>query len=185
MIRYILKLLTLSFLFVFPFIGSAEDAVPSPESVQELMNLTEVYQEYQETRQWLQDIYTKANERKFRYYPDAENKKEILDKLSSLIEDFISKEFPWEQFQSTYFKTIREVFTQEEVDVMLAFYGSEIGKRIIRKSDHLTQRVKADLMDSLRPKLTELSEKAQKIILDTSGESEILVEQAAGGDAAR
>ena len=64
----------------------------------------------------------------------------------------------WERLQPLYRDLYRETFSAEEIDAMIAFYGSPAGQSARGKMPALAQRTDAELRKRLQPMLQELQD---------------------------
>ena len=101
--------------------------------------------------------------------PTTEEQK-ILNKFSANANKIIGNAMTMERFKPLYLKHYGQVFTQEEVDGMNAFYQSSAGKAMITKMPQLTQ----SLMDATPELLAPMNDQIRQAAQDMATELEAL-----------
>lgn len=90
--------------------------------------------------------------------PNPEQQK-ILDGMRAKVVSLLKAEMQWETLEPTFLEVYRRTFTQQEVDGMIAFYGSRIGQSVVSKMPLAVQQstqIMQEKMKVLLPKIQEL-----------------------------
>jgi hypothetical protein len=91
--------------------------------------------------------------------PVSDEQQKILDDMRAEAKRLIAETLTWEKMEPMFIANYRSTFTQPEIDGMLKFYRSDIGRAVIAKlplvMSHAMQNVQ-DLMKDLVPKLQQL-----------------------------
>ena len=74
--------------------------------------------------------------------------------------DLLKQEMSWEKMKPDYVKLYDELFTEEELDGIVAFYRSPAGQAMTKKMPQLVQRS----MQMSQQKMTEIMPKIKQII---------------------
>ncbi len=74
---------------------------------------------------------------------------EFLDKMQAKIVLMAKEEMRWEKWEPVMMRIYRESLTQEEVDGLIAFYGSPAGKALVSKMPLITKSVMAEVQPVL------------------------------------
>lgn len=95
--------------------------------------------------------------------PNAESEKvaSLQEKIMSIVTGALS----WEKIREDYISLYAEIFTEEELEGILAFYKSPVGKKFIEKQPELMEKsmqINQKQMEILMPKLQELTQDAIK-----------------------
>ena len=96
--------------------------------------------------------------------------KSITPKQQQIIEDMqhkevalIKQEMTWEKLEPLYIKVYQDAFTQEEIDGILAFYGTPAGQALIKKMPDVLKKSTMEMqtrMNALVPQLQKIQQDA-------------------------
>jgi uncharacterized protein len=75
-------------------------------------------------------------------------------------------ELAFDKVKDIYVKAYRETFTQEEVDGLIAFYKSPVGKAYAEKVPVVMQRAGAEMQSRLGPMVQKLNMMQQEFLKD-------------------
>jgi hypothetical protein len=101
--------------------------------------------------------------------PSTEEQK-VLNKFSANANKIIGNSLTLERFKPLYLKHYGQVFSQEEVDGMNAFYQSAAGKAMVTKMPQLMQ----SLMDATPELLAPMNDQIRQAAQDMATELEAL-----------
>lgn len=62
----------------------------------------------------------------------------------NVLKDLITPEAK-QAVRNTLLKNVREIYTQEEIDGMIAFYGSPVGQAVVAKNPHLIKKSMSEI----------------------------------------
>lgn len=135
-----LALLMVTFL---PLLAQAQAQTPSDASIDTLFKVTDVEATLKASLadademaknmlvNMLQDMGTELNEAQQKVVGDG------VDKMMIVWTDM----FGWDALKPSMVKVYKELYTQEEVDAMIEFYQTPVGRSIISKQAQATKRV--------------------------------------------
>jgi hypothetical protein len=83
------------------------------------------------------------------------------EKLNKSMMELITREFSWEKLKDPFISIYAESFTAEELDAMIKFYESPIGKKLLEKQPEMAQKT-MQLMQKIMMKLMPEMEKMAK-----------------------
>jgi len=88
------------------------------------------------------------------------------DEFTRRMRPILAEELGWERLKALYSDIYREAFSQEEVDGLIAFYQSPIGRVVIEKMPIVMQRTMAETQRRMGP----LTEKIRRAVQETLDE---------------
>jgi hypothetical protein len=97
--------------------------------------------------------------------PTAEQRAEV-EKFQKKIMGIMRDELAFDKVKDIYVKAYRETFTQEEVDGLIAFYKSPVGKAYAEKVPVVMQRAGAAMQSRLGPMVQKLNMMQQEFLKD-------------------
>ncbi len=131
-------LLALALLFCSPA-AFAADTAPSEASLRDLLELTRA-------RDTLDTMLTQMDEvmkTTMRQATDGQQlnqaQRELIDQMSTEFVALFKEEMVWDKLEPDMLEVYRTSFTQAEVDGMLDFYRSNVGKAVIDKMPVVVQ----------------------------------------------
>ena len=84
-----------------------------------------------------------------------------MEELNRLMMDLVTRELNWEKLKAPITNIYAESFTVEELEAMIKFYESPIGKKLLAKQPEMQQKT-MQLMQSVMMKLMPEMEKVAK-----------------------
>jgi uncharacterized protein len=75
----------------------------------------------------------------------------VVDALPAKFAAIAREELSFDKLRATIVPVYRETFTQEEVDGMIAFYSSPIGRSVVDKLPVVTQKIQAQMQPLMPP----------------------------------
>ncbi|MEY5025717.1 MAG: hypothetical protein RLZZ244_1245, partial [Verrucomicrobiota bacterium] len=98
----------------------------------------------------------------------SEKDKQIIERYKSSMLSAMQEELMWSKLEPTFLKIYQDLFTQEEMDQILAFYRSPAGKALVAKQPEIASK-SMQLMQGLMPALLA---KIDKLAKDLTSELE-------------
>lgn len=149
--KHFISAFALSIIAVF-----ANAQTPSDESIRSLLALTKA-------ESLLNDMYA-AMEPAMRQGMDlaasgkelTPEQKKVMDRFSHRIGEVMRTEMGWEKIEPFLIRIHRETFKQSEVDGLIEFYSSPVGRSYISKMPGVTQKTVMEtqkLMQQAMPKI--------------------------------
>jgi hypothetical protein len=135
----------------------ANAAVPTPQSIEKMLTLTQAEKILDAIKpQMTAMVKASVDQALKNQKPNAEVRKVLDDYLDESMA-IMNTELTMERLMPLYLQTYASVYTQEEIDGMIAFYQSPAGKSMIAKTPQLTQ----SLMTGMQPLMVPMTEKIQ------------------------
>lgn len=115
--------------------------IPSDESLEKLMIVQQFDKSLEDSNKQAQGLLIQTLQKNFATMPKNQNlTPEQNVKLQQLIQNFIQDALKEQnspesrlKFKNAFISSAKATYTQQEVDAMIAFYGSPIGQQIINK----------------------------------------------------
>lgn len=131
-------------------------AAPTDESIEKLLTATQ-------SEKMIDQVYSQMDE----YYKAGVSKgmggdemtplqKKRVDVIGVRLMSFMKENYSWETIKGDVIKIYRDQFSQEEVDGMVAFYESPVGKSVAGKLPQVMEKSMAlsmERMADIQPKL--------------------------------
>jgi len=157
---------TLLLLAVLTFPFSTPAAPPSDQSIYKLLQLTKVDWQMDSVLAQM-DGAMKANmQRLTQGKPLSADEQAILDKQQAKMAGIMREELSWDKVKDQYVQTYREMFSQEEVNGLIAFYQTPVGQSLVSKRPELTKRT----MTILQQRMAPVMQRIQKMSEETAAE---------------
>jgi hypothetical protein len=161
---------------IFPSNAYADD-VSRREKVEQLFKLTHLEQTY---GQIMTQVMAQTQQVTKQMFPDGAmtdaQKKELADfnnRATALVENSIS----WESMKPEYVKLYADVYTEDELDGIIAFYSSPVGQAMLTKTPALLKASSEIAMN----RMTEIQPKMRQLIEDFSKQVQVQAEQKGTG----
>lgn len=156
------KLLTataMSIALFQPHTGMAATATEA--SVKELLQVTESEQMMDHMNAQMQNIISQSIQQVQQQQGQAlsDVQVEVVHKYSKKMADVMSKGMKWSDLEPAMVKIYQDNFTQEDINGLIAFYKTPLGKTTIEKMPVVMQQSMAvgqDAMMKVTPELTEV-----------------------------
>jgi len=98
--------------------------------------------------------------------PLSADEQATLDKQQAKMSAILKEELSWDKVKDQYVQTYREMFSQEEIDGLIAFYQTPVGQSLVSKQPELTNRT----MTILQQRMAPVMQRIQKMSADTAME---------------
>lgn len=157
---------TLLLLAVLTFSLSAPAAPPSDKSINQLLQLTKVDQQADFVFTQMEDAMRAGIQRAAKGKTLNAEERAILDRQQAKMAGIMKEELSWEKMKDQYVQVYRETFSQEEIDGLIAFFQTPVGRSFVSKQPDLTKRTMTIMQQHMEP----LKQKLQKISEETNAE---------------
>jgi hypothetical protein len=145
-------------------------ATPSPQSIEKLLSLTQAEKMLDSMKAQLDKPIQLTQKNAMKGRPPSPEEQKVLNKFSANANKIIGNAMTMERFKPLYIKHYGQVFSQEEVDGMIAFYQSPAGKAMVTKMPQLMQ----SLMDATPEMLTPMNDQIRQAAQDMATELEAM-----------
>jgi hypothetical protein len=152
--------MTKRILVALVFVGSAflaNAAVPTPQSIEKMLALTQAEKILDALKPQMTAMIKASMDQMLKDRKPSAEERKILDTYAEESMDVVNKELTMDRLIPLYVQVYASHFTQEEVDGMIAFYESPVGKSMVAKTPQVMQGV----MAGMQPLMAPMSEKIQ------------------------
>ena len=155
-------LYSLAFGCLFSVTAYAE--TPSSASIEQLINITDSKQQYEQELQYSEQSYNDMmqqlidSQKNYLAKKDQEKFKTLQKEMLALM----MKESQWEHIKPTMIQIFQEVYTQEEVNSMIEYYKTPIGRSILKKMPLVTEKNNAFLQQQMEKFMPQFIEQLQQ-----------------------
>ena len=129
----------LFFVTVLTFISSNVFAGASKKSVEELIKVMELKDQYTESRKMMSDIQIK-------YIDSNKNIAATFQTIQKLKDKYLS----WDIVKADFIKVYSEAFTEEEIKGLINFYKTPLGQKLVEKQPEIAQKISKLIMERSR-----------------------------------
>ncbi len=105
--------------------------------------------------------------------PLSEADQKAIQDFSGKVMSLIRDNFGWEKMKPTYIELYASAYTEEEVDGILAFYRSPVGRSMLAKTPELlakSMQIASTRMQALQPQMRDLMDGFAKQIAAEHGD---------------
>lgn len=134
-------------------------AAPSEESLGKLLAVMEVQSQTEGIIKQVDEVIRVNAEKALNGKKLNTSQQAIFDDTRAKLAVLFKQEISWTSMEPVYRKAYRDSFSQEEVDGMIVFYQTPVGKAVVRKQPAVTQAT----MASMQAKMAALMPQVQRI----------------------
>jgi hypothetical protein len=143
--------------------ASQSEPKPSEESVQRLLEVTQVKQVLQTVSDQMDANYAAMVKRELggqeALTPEQQKSIETRRKAAT---DMIRKLLSWDSMDALYLKVYQETFSQTEIDGMLEFYSTPTGQAVIAKLPLVAKNAMSEMQQRVQQMMPKLQEMAKE-----------------------
>jgi hypothetical protein len=146
-------------------LGQANAAPPSTESIDRLLALTKTESVMESMYGSIEQIMRQAMIQAVGDKPLSAEQKRAIELVPSKFVAVMRTEFTWAVMKPRYVQLYQETFEQEEIDGLIAFYGSPVGQAFTNKMPIVMQKsmnLAQTQLRSLLPKIRQATDEALK-----------------------
>ncbi len=157
-------------LVAFVLFASAAHAEPaSPASIDALLKATRAEAMMEGMLVNVDQLMRQSMAKALEGPPLNAEQQRVLDAMTARMMKVMRDELAWSTMRPLYTQIYQETFTQEDIDGLLAFYGSSAGQAfvakmpvVMQKSMALTQARMGPLMEKMKAAMQEAVEEAKR-----------------------
>ena len=161
-----LRSFALALIAVCCFPAFSADLMPSEESIRELLAVTQVRKQIDGVMTHVEGLMNTAMQQMLSGRPVTPDQRRIMESMQSKGMALLREELSWESYEPFFVAIYQQHLTQEEVNGMLGFYKSPLGRAVIDKMPVLMQVSAAESQKRMGP----LMEKIKRLSQETYGE---------------
>jgi uncharacterized protein len=164
------KMFVMVVLLGMVFTGYAADVKVSDNTalVKELMKVTKVEEQMQRSMQMVKQMQKNMISKMTKNIADREAAIRVQQKSF----DLVMKELSWEKLQGEFIKVYAEVFTAKELQGMVTFYRSELGRTIINKMPLLQQKLMPVMQQKMMKIIPKLKKAVEKLVAEEKAKAD-------------
>jgi hypothetical protein len=98
--------------------------------------------------------------------PLSTDEQAMLDKQQAKMSAILKEELSWEKVKDQYVHAYREMFSQEEIDGLIAFYQTPAGQSLVSKQPELTKRTITILQQRMAPVMQRIQKMSEEAALE-------------------
>jgi len=171
------KLLLATSLALAPLFATAQTTAPTDASLEQLLVVTHADQlmtsVQKQTRASLKPMFDQAVEQIAAEHPEKrEHVTQVFAKFMNTTMDSVEAELSWAALKPMTLEVYRSTFSQEEVNAMIAFYGSPTGQSVIAKMPLASQKSAQLVQQRLGPVMQRVMYQAQLMAAALQAEPE-------------
>ena len=145
---------------------SAYAAQPSAESIETLLSITRVEALLDSVYSNTEQVMRQAMSQSMAGKTLTPEQKRFLDTAPKRFADVMRDELSWASLKPMYVQIYQESFTQEEIDGLIAFYGTPTGQATINKMPVVMQKSMAGIQTRMQPFLEKMRTAIDQAIKD-------------------
>jgi hypothetical protein len=129
--------------------------------VEELLIQMQIPKSVENTRARMKELYVQQA----RSIKVSEENKDIVETFINGMSEVITNEFEWERVKENYIDTFSTTFSEQEIEQLLQFYKSDVGKMYAGKLQTLTEKqmkVGERIAQTIQPKILGLQNEMVK-----------------------
>lgn len=156
------------FIFIVFFLAPAGSAVAAPPSEashrETALELVEIVTKniYDETLSLLENMIQQQLAEEFKDLPPE--KRAAADAVQSETIEWLREFFSWERIRELYAGIYMEVFTEEEMRELIAFYQTPLGQKVLAKTPELVEKSFEKTQALLSQEIPKLQERLERKI---------------------
>jgi hypothetical protein len=157
---------TLLLLAVLTFCLSTRAAPPSDQSVNQLLQLTKVDRQMDSVLAQMEGAMKASLQQLTKGRVLSAEEQATLDQQQAKMAAIMKEELSWDKVKDQYVRAYREMFSQEEVDGLIAFYQTPVGQSLMNKQPELANRTMAILQQRMAPVMQRIQKMSEEAALE-------------------
>lgn len=94
----------------------------------------------------------------------SEEQRRLLDTASARLADLMRSELSWDKLKPIYAAVYQETFDQDEIDGLIAFYRTPVGRSFVEKMPAVMQRSMAVMQVQMREMLPKIRQAMEEVL---------------------
>jgi hypothetical protein len=135
-------------------------AQPTDESINKLIDASNATQAIKSMKQQVDNLLKNTIHDATNGKPASADEQKIFDGFQQRVKDIVLKQFDEDKMRAMYLPIYREVYTQDEIDQMIAFYESPTGKMFASKTPVVVQKTMSVMQQQMGPMMQEMQQAA-------------------------
>ena len=143
--------------------AKAADVPASDASVRELIQVTRVQDLLKTTSEEMNGYMAEAMDEALEGAEVSKEQRQIIDEMRAKIQNLFKETLSWKEFEPLVLDVYKRTFNQREVDGMVAFYKTEVGKAVVDKMPLVT----TNTMEAMQGRMAQILPALQKLQEET------------------
>lgn len=135
-------------------------APPTDESINKLIEVSNATQAIKGVQQQVDAMLKSTVRDATKGQPVSPDEQKVFDTFQERVREIVLKQLDENKFKAMYVPVYREVYTQDEVDQMIAFYESPTGKMFSSKMPIIVQKSMGIMQQQMGPMMQEMQQAA-------------------------
>ena len=149
------------------FSSSAVAEAPTPESVANLLTAIHAEKVVDVLFQNIESMMRKSMSQALQGKASTEQNKKFFDSYMPKIMLIMRDELSWERMKPLYVQVYSETFSQEEIDGLIRFYDSDVGRSYVSKLPVVMEKTMAISQQQMQPMMQRLQDALQQAIAES------------------
>jgi hypothetical protein len=130
-----------------------------------LLQLTKVDRQMDSVCAQMEGAMKASLQRLTKSRPLSAEEQATLDQQQAKMSAILKEELSWDKVKDQYVRAYREMFSQEEIDGLIAFYQTPAGQSLMNKQPELTNRTMAILQQRMAPVMQRIQKMSEEAAL--------------------
>jgi hypothetical protein len=157
---------------IFTLPAFAVDSRPSDASIRQLLAITQARKLVDGIMAQMDGMMKNTMQQAMHGHPVTPDQQKIIDGMQARTVALLRQELSWDNMEPMYIGLYSGIFTQEEVDGMLAFYKTPSGQAVIRKMPVLMQNTMAEVQKRMVPLMQKMQALEQETLAELKASQE-------------
>jgi uncharacterized protein len=161
-------------LAVSTFCLSTSAAPPSDKSINQLLQLTKIDKQVDAIAGQMEGMMRAGIQKSTQGKTLNAEEQAVLTRQQARMAAVMKEELNWEKMKVQYAQVYRDMFSQEEIDALIAFYQTPTGRSFVNKQPELMKRTMAVMQQHLTPvmqRIQKMSEETSAALKKAKGEN--------------
>jgi len=147
-----------AFLSALLLSGASVAAPPSDESINKLIEVSNATQAIKGVQQQVDTMLKNTIHDATKGQTVSPDEQKIFDAFDARVREIVLRQLDENKFKAMYLPVYREVYTQDEIDQMIAFYQSPTGKMFASKAPIIIQKSMSLMQQQMGPMMQEMQQ---------------------------
>jgi hypothetical protein len=153
-------------LAVLTFSLSTRAGPPSDQSINQLLQLTKVDKLADSVFTQMDGMMKASMQQVTKGKPLSAEEQAIMDKQQAKMIGIMKEEVSWNKMKDLYVQVYRETFSQEEIDGLIAFYRTPVGRSFVDKQPELMKRTMTIMQQRMGPMMQRIQKMSEETALE-------------------
>jgi hypothetical protein len=157
--------LSLVFVFIAPAVWAA-GSEPSDASVKQLLEIMQMHKSLNMIGAQMDNMMQKAAEQAANGHPLSSNAKQSVARCRDDLHVTIRDDLSWDKMEPVYVEIYQNTFTQNEINALIAFYKTPLGKSIVVKLPEAMKTAELQTLQTVNQMMNRIREMQREVAED-------------------